>query len=314
VRNIVVIGLGALGRRHLQSLYELEDVKLYGVDNNRETLDRLRDEFSDVSFFDTVEDIPYDISLCIIATNSNVRCSVFRELMAHSRVKYLIFEKVLFQKLEDYYYVSEVLARQKTKAWVNCARREWSSYEMIKKELAGEERFTYTVTGANWGLCCNGIHMIDLLQYLTDSKEFTVDSSRFLTGIKESKRKGFKEINGTIAGNCGKCAFFQISCMPGEDTPSYIIINSENKSIAIDEAQNKAYISRRNNEWKWEKLDFIVEYQSQLSGRIAKRILDYGECKLPEYNFSMYTHIKYIEMFMEEFKKQGWEEERCPIT
>ena len=45
MKNIVVIGVGALGSRHLQSLVNLskEDFKVYAVDPNQNSLDKAKD-------------------------------------------------------------------------------------------------------------------------------------------------------------------------------------------------------------------------------------------------------------------------------
>lgn len=313
--NIVVIGLGALGRRHLQSLMDLKnDYAIYGVEVNKDALSSLRDEFTNVYITDNISDLPKKIIFCVIATSSNVRRMVFEELMNHSEVRYLLLEKVLFQRIEDYYFVEERLNETGCKAWVNCVRREWGSYDKIKEELKDENAFTYMVTGGEWGLCCNGIHMIDLLQYLSDSDEYTTEQSVFQPGIYDSKRKGFNEIYGTIAGTCGKCSFYQISCMKGNDNPSLVIINSDNRNIIIDEGSKVAYFSRRENNWEWEQEEFSFEYQSQITGRLVSKIIETGNCNLPEYSFSMKTHIKYIDMWLNEFHMQGMEGDLCPIT
>ncbi len=314
MENIAVIGIGALGRRHLQSLLELRDAyNIYGVEVNTESLLNLREEFKEVEFVDDIDKLPDQIEFCVISTSSNVRRTVTQQLLEHAKVRYILFEKILFQTIEDYAVVSELLKKKNCKAWVNCARREWSSYIKLKKELRGEKISTFTVSGSEWGLCCNGIHMIDLLLYLTDEADFTLAQSVFKPGIFESKRMGFKEIYGTIAGECGNGSFFQISCTQGTETPSLIMINGENKNILIDEG-HKIYVSQRDEGWEWKSDDFLVEFQSQLTSKVAMEILETGECKLPDFEFSKKTHIQYINMWLNEFHRQGMEGDICPIT
>ncbi len=72
--NIALIGVGALGRRHLQSLYELKNqYNIYAVEANATALPALKEEFPDVAFFPDVSGIPKELSAVVIATSSNVR-------------------------------------------------------------------------------------------------------------------------------------------------------------------------------------------------------------------------------------------------
>lgn len=54
-------------------------------------------------------EFPHEIELVVIATSSNMRRIVFEQLIDHAFVKYILFEKVLFQRKEDYYFVQEKL-------------------------------------------------------------------------------------------------------------------------------------------------------------------------------------------------------------
>ena len=136
MENIAIIGVGALGKRHLQSMVELQNqYQIYAVEINKEIIKILSTEFPNVNFVKTVEELPNELEAVVIATNSNIRRLLFEQLINHATVKNIIFEKVLFQKEEDYYFVQNKLNELNTSAWVNCARREWNSYKSLKNEL-----------------------------------------------------------------------------------------------------------------------------------------------------------------------------------
>lgn len=316
MKNIAVIGVGALGKRHLQSLLELGNMyHLFGIEADRNTLKELESVFAGkVTFYNAIECLPAELEACVIATGSNVRRAVFEKLIDVADVKNILFEKVLFQRNSDYYWVQKKLQEKEINAYVNCVRREWDSYKWLKNEIKDMKSFVYTVTGGEWGLCCNGIHMIDLMLYLAGEEEYTVDKSSIFPEIIESKRKGFYELYGTLAGKSGKCNFFQISCLKGSESPSLILIGSDICNIVIDEGKQIAYISKQNNGWEWDKKEFLVPYQSQLTTKEIKAIIN-GDSNLPDYETAMKVHLKYIDVLQQNFIANGWEEkELCPIT
>lgn len=316
MKNIAVIGIGALGKRHLQSLLDLKnEYNLFGVEAEQNALVKLETEFGGkVTLYSALECLPTEIEACVIATGANNRRAVFEKLISIADVKNILFEKVLFQRKEDFYWVEKKLKEKKINAYVNCVRREWDSYKWIKEEVKDMKSFVFAVTGGEWGLCCNGIHMIDLMLYLANEVEYTLDRSLISSEIVESKRKGFYELYGILAGKSEKCKSFQISCLRGSDEPSLVLIGSDICNIVIDEGKQIAYISKRKDGWEWEKKEFLVPYQSQLTAREVKAIIS-GNSSLPDYETSMSVHLKYMDVLQQYFNANGWEEkDLCPIT
>lgn len=314
MKNIAIIGVGALGRRHLQSMVELQNqYHIYAVEINKELFPALNKEFPQVKFITTIEELPDSLEVVVIATNSNVRRLLFEQLVMHSNVKNIIFEKVLFQKEEDYYFVQEKLKELSINAWVNCARREWDSYKLLKEELESYDELHLSAVGGQWGLGCNCIHILDLIEYLSENEINTIDMSRLENKIIESKRKGFYEFFGTIMGDCGKCKSYKITCIDSP-LPFYIEITTEKSRYMIDEGNNYLFISTEESNWQWKKQEFTQVYQSQMTGRVIKSIIDNGICNLPNFESSMKLHLKYIIPLIDFFKSNGMEENLCPIT
>lgn len=313
--NVVVIGLGNIGTRHVQALQNYsEEFRIYGVETYQEALKRAEENLYFVQLIDSINKLPELIDLCVIATPSGPRREIFEHLVNHSRVRNVLFEKVLFQRNKDYEEVAETLKEKKINAWVNCVRRENRCYIDLKKRFKDEKWKHYFVTGGEWGLCCNGIHMVDLIQYLSDNEEVIFSPSVLIPGIYDSKRLGYKEMYGTINGTCGEDILFQISCTKDVTTPMMLVLSSDNVQLVIEEGKKKIHIARREENWKWVTTSFQTDYQSQLTGRVAKSILDKGVCNLPTYEEAINTHKSYIEMWLKEFRLQGWESDICPIT
>ena len=314
MKNIAVIGIGALGKRHLQSIYELDDqYAIYAVDPNiNEIKPLLETDMPHVHYLSNVSELPYEIECTVIATNSNVRRQVFEELISHSHLRYIIFEKVLFQTATDYELVEKKLNEYEIKAWVNCARREWVGYKELKKELTDIKDIHFFISGGKWGIGCNGIHMLDLVEYLSGDCISNISTLGLENGLYESKRIGYVEFYGNISGNVCSGKSFNIICMKNSNLPLTIEIVTEKKRYFIEEYKNKYSVYDGSSGWI--EKEFSQSFQSQMTARIIKSIIDTNHCNLPDYKSSQRIHLKYINELMKFFKKNGWEEDSCPIT
>ena len=311
---IATIGVGNIGRRHLQSLMNLpaDQYSIFAVEPFENTRLALTQEFSNISIFENISELPSNIDLAIIATSSNVRRDVFQSLINHAQVKNIIFEKVLFQKIDDYYYVKERLQSLNIKAWVNCARRETEAYKTLRKELFNSREFIFTTIGGQWGMGCNSVHMLDLIEFLSDSPVDQLNISALEDGIVPSKRGGFYEFFGTITGSAGKCKHFTITCMNNSNLPSLNVITTESARYLIDESKRKLF---KYTNASWSESNFHLPYVSQSTAGIVRSIIETGNCNLPNYETSMKTHLKFIIPLFDFFSKQGYKEKSiCPIT
>ncbi len=315
MNNIAIIGVGALGKRHLQSMMDLhETFCIFAVEINNDAVIALKTEFPQVHFVSSVKELPSKIEVVVIATNSSIRRQVFEDLISSSSVSSIIFEKVLFQKDDDYYAVQEKLRNLEIRAWVNCARREWDSYKGFKEEIYKSKEIHLYAVGGKWGMGSSAIHILDLIEFLSEHEIESIQVDKLDQGIEESKRKGFYEFYGTITGSAGKCKSYNITCIHNSNLPFRIEITTESKRYMIDEAHSYIIESNYESQWEWNKKEFRQVYQSQMTGRVIKSIVETGNCNLADYESSMKLHLKYITALIPFFKSNGWEEDSCPIT
>src|SRR5438105_2054054 len=142
--RIAIIGVGQLGSRHLQAMVNLKiDAELFAVDPSTDSLQLAMERWKEVGgdanqvhFLERIEKLPSQIDLAIVATSSSIRKEVVEELVAEHSIQYLILEKFLFQKENDYRDVQELLRKKKISCWVNCPRRLYPDYKKLKKDLA----------------------------------------------------------------------------------------------------------------------------------------------------------------------------------
>lgn len=324
MKNIVVIGAGQLGSRHLQALSKVNfSAKIEVVDTYAASLEVARTRFNEmpsnsniyaISFYSSLSELSSHVDLAIIATNADIRADVIRTLLKHCEVKNLVLEKVLFQKPEEYTEIQAILEVKNVKVWVNHPRRMFPFYTKLKELLAGSKQVSYQVQGGDWGLACNGLHFIDHLAFLTGYDDLEINTDGLNPSVISSKRKGYFEVSGVLAGAVGQHPF-EIFCHQ-DAFPVVITICSDNLNAIIDEGNGWVRISTKENGWQWlEEKTKIIYFQSELSNRIAEDILVMGQCDLPTFAEATKLHIPFINAMLEHINRYGVEKHTaCPIT
>jgi hypothetical protein len=281
--NFLLVGAGQLGSRHLQALAQCDfgDVTIYVVDPSQESLDIAKVRFDQIEtssqiknihFYTHLSEIKEVIDFGVVATGANCRLQVIEQIFSNLKVNNLLLEKVLFQSVEQLNAATALFEKFETEVWVNCPRRMFFIYKILKEKLAGESTVTLSVTGNDWGLACNSIHFIDLWAFLSNSKNYQMDFSCLSPEIIESKRPGYKEVTGSLSGSNNGSGFTLSSIV--KDMPASININIEtdNFLISVDESTGLCVIEHRNSGFK-EEISFSILYQSQLTQLVAKSVV-----------------------------------------
>ena len=186
MKNLVIIGAGQIGSRHLQGLAKInDDLNITVIDPSSESLETAKERYFQVNRLNNFcevnfrKDIPEfkTIDLAIIATSSKIRKKVIKELLGKSEPNYFIIEKVAFQNLEDFEEIKNIFSAKNIKSWVNCPNRAFESYKRLKDRLDQKSPLEMKVSGGNWGLASNSIHYIDLFSFLTNTIHMQITQS-----------------------------------------------------------------------------------------------------------------------------------------
>lgn len=320
MHNVAIIGIGNLGLRHFQAVLNCEqDMNIYIVDTVNESLEKASAMLEEkhkhsVHKLNNVGELPNELEVVIIATSSNVRAKLTKELLSGDRtVKYLVLEKVLFQTEKDYIEIGELLKEKGVKTWVNCPRRMYDGYKILKQKLENDNVNNVVITGGNWGLGCNSIHMIDMISYLVGELDSIYIRTDMLDPeIIPSKREGFIEFTGTLCGNINNETTFAITSNTDTNEPIRIYISCEKNNILIKENKNCVDIISRDN---FEQIELGLKFQSQLSNIVVEQLINTGECDLPTFETSSKLHLAIINGFLTYMQKQGEARDGvCKIT
>jgi hypothetical protein len=324
MNNIAVIGAGQLGSRHIQGLAGINiPINIFVVEPNEKNREIAESRYNEMpvnknintfSIHGSLVELPENIDVAIIATNADVRASVTVDLINNKKVSKIIFEKVLFQKYEDYDLIESILLKNKIDAWVNCPRRTFPFYKSLKDLFMGEV-VNLNLNGGNWGMGCNSMHFIDLMGYLNSSIIESFDTTRVDSAEIESKRKGFIELTGTLCGKFKNCAQILLESNRDSIVPPIVDIYSNKIRVVVFEHIKKALVFKESNGWKPVEEVFDFPFQSQLTNHLVSDIISKSSCDLANYSESSSLHKPFIKALILHINSNNKEEYTfCPIT
>ncbi|GAB6081167.1 hypothetical protein JCM30471_00810 [Desulfuromonas carbonis] len=325
IHNILLIGAGQLGSRHLQGLAHINiPVSIEVIDPSEASLKTARERFSEIAKNPHIREIRFNttgngesgsVDLAVIATGADVRADVVTALIADKPVRNIILEKFLFQKESDFVRVGALMHERQVNAVVNCPRRVYPFYHQLKNVLSGDGPITFRVDGSHWGLGCNGVHFLDLFAFLTDEySSIRIDEVLLDNTILESKRPGFVEFTGSVRGANARGDRFEISSSIEQGTPLRISIGTGTRQIEIQESTGSALFFDNSSGTNYQE-SFAVSYQSQITGTVAQEMLMNGACSLTHYKESVHLHLQLLKTLLTHLNNvSGKQYEYCPIT
>ena len=315
--KVSIIGAGQLGSRHLQGLMTARnEMEIWVIDASDDSLKIAKERCEQVEaktskvvhYSQTIDALPKQLDLVVIATGSKPRANIIKSLLTHSSVKYLVLEKFLFIRLADYDEIESLITEKGVKCWVNCPRRMWPAYQKIKNLINADKPVVIEKNGKDWGLCCNSVHFIDIWMYLAGDSPMEVNMEGILPVIQDSKRSGYIELNGIE----------RLSTINGDELTLGCYEEYEGApSVTLKNAGNIFIVDELTGVWSYNGEEHVdkTPYQSGLTGILADELLETGECRLSPYSLSSQYHKSYLAAVMSFVNKlHGCDSDTCPIT
>ncbi len=324
MKNVLLIGAGKLGKRHLQSLRTSAfDLRIMVVDPSPDSRDAAADAYGSVEsvggdkeleFASNLDELNFEPDVAIIATPATGRLQLLKKSIELGS-DYVVLEKVAFNSERDILDAKSLVAAANSTVWVNCPRRLNPIYQKLRAELAGETFSAFRVSGANYGLACNFIHFADLFAFLSGEKDYSLDFSG-VESVQQSKRSSYVEFAGRIAGRSVKGAAIDLTCKINEERPEVRIeLETVGRHVVVDETGGSISISYQSGA-EPSTSPFQQPYQSQLTGPLVDELLKSGTCGLTPFDESMRLHLPYVlgayELYAEKFTPNA--EKMVPIT
>ncbi len=293
--NILIVGLGNIGRRYLEGLANSRsDYTLHLLEKNKKKINELQEYLNKKKFnnqilvYSNPNLLPKKIYLSINSTTANCRVEVLKSIIKNRFIKFWIFEKPLGQSLSDINYFNKKLFKKNS--WVNLPRTNFKHYKIIKNLLKNEKVVKLEVSGNNWGLCCNGIHFIYLFSWLLNSELKTIDFSK-LNKWRKTKRKSFWEIDGILNLKFKNKieGVLKATLNQKERKSCSLTIFTKKKKYFLNEITNKLFING--------KLKMSGISKPLISNTISKTLIDLkkeNKCNLP----SVYSTLNHHSLFL----------------
>ncbi len=312
--NVLVVGFGNMGCRHVQSFLQNLEYNIYVVEPdidvfkiNLERIGGNEDRVTRIPLDECREDF---FDFAVIATSANVRFDLLKTLIGLG-IKRILLEKVVFQSISQFDEALKLILENNVKVHCNFLNRYSKSYRKIKEEISDGSKINFTVTGGQWGFACNALHYIDLFKYLTDCNVSLVKSNLVKSDEPNSRGHNFVEVYGQQVWETDRGDKLFISSdvanTTGRGTEGQISIKE--LIHIIDENTFKYFVV--GGEEKLEIRDFDTPMASKLTQKLFQEmILDV--IQLPDVSETMHYHVQLFESINDclGLKKS----DVCPIT
>jgi len=158
--KVLIVGFGNMGCRHAQSLLGNKDkYEIHVVEPSAEAIQvnsgRIGAEKGDIAFYDSIDDAPGNVDVAIVASSSNPRYGIVKNLL-NKGVKLFLLEKIVFQSIEQFDEIISIAENKGAKLYCNFVNRFFSVYNDIRTRIGSSNTLVnMTVYGGDFGLGCN---------------------------------------------------------------------------------------------------------------------------------------------------------------
>tara|TARA_Y100001970_G_C14201859_1_gene841582 strand:+ start:658 stop:1611 length:954 start_codon:yes stop_codon:yes gene_type:complete len=313
--NILIIGFGAIGCRHAQSLLDNGNKNLSIIDENKDNiqkgLDAIGYSVSDVRIIDSFDEIGNEIpDLAIIATSAEPRFDIYKELI-NRKIKFFLLEKVLFQSHSQFKYAIDLTIQNGVKSYCNFPNRYFDNYIRIKKRLKNiDNKISMSVTGGDCGIGCSGIHYLDLFEYLTNSK-INYTNSILEKWNKDNKRgDNYTDFSGMLIATNKKNDILRINFDKSHVGPCSVSISYQDNEIVLYEGSEIEFNFNKKNSFT---NSFSIIPQSRLTAQLADDIFN-DKSLMPSIEQAANSHLHLIKECNKIINKKNVTGFKCPIT
>ena len=312
--NILIVGCGNIGKRHLFSLNNSKhkiNIKVLEKDIKKIKLfKKINKGFT--GYIKNYSEIDRNTALLLICTKAYKREKIIKSVLKYCNPKFMILEKIPFQKMTAYREILNLCKKRKIKTWVNFPFRYQSYYKFLKKIIFKNNKFFSMIVllSKSDDLFSSGIHFFDLFLHKIE-KDLKIE---YMEVLKKNN-----DYNGTYTGR--------------------FVFSSKNRTIAVLNSKSKFqqqmhifgsyhnlkinFFSNKGDPWKNPKVNIYKKnknignfkhlWQSQLTSLYLKDIKLKGKCLLPTLQESYKCNDLIIDAFKKKLKVY-LKNSLCPIT
>lgn len=314
-KKVLLIGCGNIGCRHLEGLLKINKfLEISIIEKSKLKLNELVKKLKKnkiknkkiiISNNLSIKNSKFDLVIC--ATTSFRRYYLLKKLILKFKFNKILIEKLAFQNINEFKKTLIMFEKNNINCWVNCPRREQKIYRKIKIENKKVDKLYLEVSGNRWNLASNSIHFFDLFYFLKNNLIIFNEDKNLLKKIP-SKHHNFLELTGKLKLT---------------NKQNFIYLNDQKKNkdiiVKIKTSKYKYYINETKqfvriyskNKIFAKKIRLLK--QSLLTKKIAEKIINNDQIKLPTLSQAYLPHKLVYSSFKKYFNKKG-KVFNCPVT
>ncbi len=254
--NVVVLGVGRMGRRHIQVTREM-GLDLVGIcDPNQESLLLAQKEQAvppELHYTDARTLLSEKKPQCVVIASTAPSHREYVELAANLGAKYILCEKPMATSLADCDAMIAICRKYGVRLAVNHQMRFMEQYTEPKKQLQSDKFggvSSITVVAGNFGMAMNGSHYFEMFRYMTDEAPKYV-SAWFSEGkVANPRGVEFEDRAGSIriTSTSGKRFYLETSVDQGHGIQ--VIYAAKFGQISVDELAGKMRMLFREEQYR----------------------------------------------------------------
>jgi predicted dehydrogenase len=252
----IVLGVGRMGRRHIQVIREM-GLDLVGIcDPNQESLLLAQKEQAvpvELHYTNARALISEKKPECVVIASTAPSHREYVDLAATLGAKYILCEKPMSTSLADCDAMINTCKKHGTRLAVNHQMRFMEQYIEPKKYMLSEKLggiSSITVVAGNFGIAMNGSHYFEMFRYMTDEAPKYV-SAWFSEGkVPNPRGAEFEDHAGSIriVSSSGKRFYLETSADQGHGIQ--VIYAAKFGQIIVDELAGKIRMLFREDQYR----------------------------------------------------------------
>jgi predicted dehydrogenase len=255
--RVAVVGLGRMGRRHVQVVSAL-GMQIAGLcDQSQQSIDATRKEFGlndeGLYFGDGIAMLrALRVDAVVVATTAPSHCELVCEA-AGNGARFILCEKPMACSLDDARIMIAACSRSGAVLAVNHQMQFMAQY-MQAKALAGSPALgglvSVLVCGSNFGLAMNASHYFEMFRYVSGGGALTVQAWLDEERVPNPRGAQFEDRAGKlrIIGKRGTSMYLDCSAAAGHGLQ--VVYLCRYGQIFVDELSGFVRVTRREDQYR----------------------------------------------------------------
>tara|TARA_B100001250_G_scaffold139846_1_gene119800 strand:+ start:8978 stop:9934 length:957 start_codon:yes stop_codon:yes gene_type:complete len=313
---ILIVGFGAIGCRHAQSLLEegFDNIYLYDTckDIINDNMKLIGYNLSEVKIVNSLDDLDSDyIDLAIISTSSYHRFDIFNKLVMKN-IKYFLLEKIVFQSMEEFRKANEIICDNELFAYCNFPNRYFINYTQLRKKIKLSSKSDFYISSGDCGIACSGIHYLDLFEYLTCSS--IIESKSYLEKWSKNNKRGnnYIDFSGVLCARNENKNNIELFFDKSHNGGTMIKILLDDETVLLSETDSSYYSIKKNNEIIISQT-LNIKPQSKLTSKLVEDIFSHNAL-IPTINESRNAHYHLFKECQKAINQNYTIDSKCPVT